>query len=821
MKVLFYNHTGHASGAERVLLLILARLDRDRFQPLLLCPAEGQLQKEAKALGVRCETVNHLQARFTWRANLLFQYLASFVSVMRQVRARVIKCEPELIHANSIRAGLVISAATIGLGVPIIWHVHDLLPRHPFSSLIRFFVLLLPPVRMVVVSKVAEDKLRGSLLRWFSKRISVSVVHNAIDLEKLGTTRHESNALHKELRLRAGDPLIGIVGNLSPVKGQLELITAFAEVLKQIPNAALLIVGSAIFNRGEGYQEKLVTQAKALGIGNRVRFLGQRSDVLAIMRSLDLLVLNSTSEAFPLTVLEALACGAPLLSTAVGGVPELITDGTHGSLIPAGDQSKLTKAIVSLIEQPELRARLATNGRRHVQANFAVEKFMTRLETIYAETSVRHSKGRAAASRSIDDFSRALSPRSNKDARLAGSKSRIAVFHDNFAQMGGAEKVAEEIYNSLPGATLHTTAVVPEVLSNGLRKVNIKTSWMQYLPGLKRHFRHYFLFYPFAVESVDLSSYDLIVSSCFGYAKGVRKRHDAVHVCYCHTPMRWVWRYEDYSARAGFGRVTRKLLPILLAALKRWDLRASRQPDFFIANSQVVAERIKKVYGRDSIVIPPPIDVSRFQADSAEESAPEGYYLILSRLVPYKRIDLAVEACTRLNRPLLIIGDGPDRARLEKLAGPTVSFLGRQSDEAVTRYVISCRALLFPGEEDFGMTPLEANAAGRPVIAFRGGGALETVVEGVTGMFFDQATSASLVQAIEDFELRSWDSAPLRAHASGFDRTVFVGRLLEFLRTAAPGVELERKPVWEDFAALESSPDSAANALPGLVQLSS
>lgn len=394
--------------------------------------------------------------------------------------------------------------------------------------------------------------------------------------------------------------------------------------------------------------------------------------------------------------------------------------------------------------------------------------------------------------------------------------SRIAVFHDNFAQMGGAEKVAEEIYGLLPGATLYSTVAAPEILSDGLRQVPIKTSWMQHLPALKRHFRHYFLFYPFAVESVDLSKYDLIVSSCFGYAKGVRKRRGAVHVCYCHTPMRWVWRYEDYSARAGFSGLTRRLLPLLLSILKRWDLRASRQPDYFIANSNVVAERIKKFYGRDSIVIPPPIDVKRFSPaalDSLQKT--EDYYLVLSRLVPYKRIDLAVEACTRLNRKLLVIGDGPDRARLEKLAGPTVRFLGRQTDDAVVSYAARCRALLFPGEEDFGMTPLEVNAAGRPVIALRAGGALETVVEGVTGLFFDQPTSAALAQAIEDFERRSWNSSELQAHAAKFDRAIFAERLLAFLRQAAPEAELAEKKVWEGFAALDSLEGSAAS-FPGL-----
>jgi glycosyltransferase involved in cell wall biosynthesis len=370
--------------------------------------------------------------------------------------------------------------------------------------------------------------------------------------------------------------------------------------------------------------------------------------------------------------------------------------------------------------------------------------------------------------------------------------SRIALFHDNFAQMGGAEKVAEEIYSLLPGASLHSTVAVPEVLSRGLRQTNIKTSWMQHLPGLRRHFRHYFLFYPFAVESVDLSSYDLIVSSCFGYAKGVHKRKDAIHVCYCHTPMRWVWRYEDYSERAAFGSLSRRFLPLLLSVLKRWDLRAARRPDYFIANSQAVAKRIKTFYGRDAIVIPPPIDVSCFQPDPVQED----YYLVLSRLVPYKRIDLAVEACSKMNRKLLVIGDGPDRARLEKVAGPSIRFLGRQSDEAVARYAARCRALLFPGEEDFGMTPLEVNAAGRPVIAFRAGGALETVVEGRTGLFFDQPDAASLMQVIEDFESCNWNAQELRAHAAKFDRAVFARRLIDFLQTVAPDV-LHAKPVWE------------------------
>jgi glycosyltransferase involved in cell wall biosynthesis len=360
--------------------------------------------------------------------------------------------------------------------------------------------------------------------------------------------------------------------------------------------------------------------------------------------------------------------------------------------------------------------------------------------------------------------------------------SKIALVHDYFIQMGGAERVAAAMHDSFPSAPMYTTVALPHRLPKELHGADIRTSAMQWLPGMEQRFRQYFMLYPFAVEHFDLSEFDLIFSSSSGYAKGVRRRSDAIHVCYCHTPMRWVWRYEDYAARENFGRVAKSLLPISLWGLKKWDLRAARQPNYYIANSRQVAQRIKQFYGRESIVIPPPIEVDRFYMSSQVDD----YYLVLSRLVPYKRIDLAIEACNRLGRRLVIIGDGPDRERLQKLAGPTIEFLGRQSDSRVNHYASRCRALVFPGEEDFGMVPLEVNAAGRPVIAFRGGGAIETVVDGLTGVFFDKPTSASLITAIEDFESRMWNQQSLRRHAERFDRSVFAFRVLQFLGSVAP-----------------------------------
>ena len=359
---------------------------------------------------------------------------------------------------------------------------------------------------------------------------------------------------------------------------------------------------------------------------------------------------------------------------------------------------------------------------------------------------------------------------------------RIALVHDYFVQMGGAEKVAEALSQTFPTAPLYSTVALEHRLPQGLRNTEIRTSFMQKMPAVESKFRQYFWLYPFAVESLDLSEHELIVSSSSGYGKGVRRAKNAVHVCYCHTPMRWVWRYNDYAEREAFSGAARAVLPAMLAGLRAWDRRAARQPDHYIANSQIVADRIKQIYGRESVVIPPPIDVDRFQpSDDVED-----YFLILSRLVPYKRIDLAIQACTKMNRELVVIGDGPDRQRLEAMAGPTVKFLGRQPDDVVNYYASHCRALLFPGEEDFGMTPLEINAAGRPVIAYGAGGALETVADGLTGLFFKHPTSQSLSEAIEEFDDYRWSQTVLRQHAEKFSYPVFASRMLDFLSQVAP-----------------------------------
>ena len=376
--------------------------------------------------------------------------------------------------------------------------------------------------------------------------------------------------------------------------------------------------------------------------------------------------------------------------------------------------------------------------------------------------------------------------------------TKLALVHDYFIQMGGAERVAEELHSMFPNSPMYTTVDLRRQLPENLKNAKVCTSWMQHLPVNHKNYRKYLLIYPLAVETLDLSAYDLIVSSSTGFAKGVKKRRGAIHINYCHAPMRWVWRYKDYAAREEFDSLKRKILPLLLAGLKRWDLRAAAQPDYFIANSNVIAGRIWQCYRREATVIPPPINVERFSIKEPDED----YYLLLSRLTPYKRLDLAIEACKKLDRPLVVIGDGTARKQLEKIAGPKTRFLGHQPDEVVAQYAGRCRALIFPGEEDFGMTPIEINASGRPVIAFRAGGATETVINRKTGVFFEKQTVDSVVQGIEEFESLSWNRSELRRHAEKFDRTVFAARINQFLNKVAPAAlssELSEETVNSEF----------------------
>jgi len=363
-------------------------------------------------------------------------------------------------------------------------------------------------------------------------------------------------------------------------------------------------------------------------------------------------------------------------------------------------------------------------------------------------------------------------------------RTKTAIVHDYLTQSGGAERVAAALHSLFPSAPFYTSVYDAKATLPYFRGIDLRTSYLQKAPFASNRMHKFALpFYPAAFEEFDFQDYELVVSSSSSFAKGILTPPGTCHVCYCHTPSRFAWRQQEYLSQSRRGRLIYPLLRGMLSRLRSWDIESGQRPDYFIANSLNVARRIRKYYRREvAAVIPPPVDTAKYAPVSQDQV--KDNFLVVSRLVGYKRIDLAIEACNLLQAPLRIVGGGPDIGGLRRKAGPTIQFLGRIPDHEVAAEYARCRALIFPGEEDFGLTPIECMASGRPVVAFAAGGALETVVDGHTGLLFRSQTAESLAEVLQKVPDISFSPAALRAHAARFDTSVFNSRMLHCLRAA-------------------------------------
>ncbi len=379
MKILFYNHTGKVSGAEKVLLTTLSGLDRNTFDAAVLCPEEGTLVTMLAERGIKTEVCPTLDARFTLRLDRLAKYVASALKVVRSVRSTIKKTNPDLVHANSIRAGLVTTLATLGLRTHLIWHLHDILPRHPMSISIRLFALLFRRARMIAVSRAVADNFAG---KFQSLRNRTTVIYNGIDAARFSYVLGRRADIRCQFDLSESDFVVGIVGLLTPRKGQLGLIHSFARVVKDVPNARLLIVGSPVFNKDHEYADELKRTVSRLGLDDRVSFIGPRNDIPDIMQSIDLLVVNSTVEPFGLVVVEAMACGTPVVAAISGGIPEIIEHQKSGWLVENGNEAVLSAAIVHLAKSPSRLAQLARGAKQRSLA-FTSSRYLNELFKFY------------------------------------------------------------------------------------------------------------------------------------------------------------------------------------------------------------------------------------------------------------------------------------------------------------------------------------------------------------------------------------------------------------------------------------------------------
>ncbi|HOX10586.1 MAG TPA: glycosyltransferase [Candidatus Moranbacteria bacterium] len=357
---------------------------------------------------------------------------------------------------------------------------------------------------------------------------------------------------------------------------------------------------------------------------------------------------------------------------------------------------------------------------------------------------------------------------------------RIAFVHDYLVQFGGAERVLECLTELYPYAPIYTIIHNKESVHGVFDGKRIYTSYLQKFPFAKKWHRIFPTLMPLAIEQFDFSQYDVVVSDSSSYAKGIITGPETLHICYMHTPMRYAWDdCQKYTRDFYFPRLVKRLIPFAMNYIRLWDKVSADRVDIFVANSNFVARRIKKYYHKEAEIVHPPVDTQKFAI--MENAQPQKYFLMVGRLITYKRHDIAIEAFNKMRLPLKIIGRGPEMKRLQKMAGPTIEFLGRVDDEELKKYYAECQAFVFPQEEDFGIVAIEALASGKPLIAYRGGDIPEHMEEEKMGVFFDKQSPKAIIEAVEKFKKLSFDPSYIRSKVLKFDREVFKEKMKEII----------------------------------------
>lgn len=355
---------------------------------------------------------------------------------------------------------------------------------------------------------------------------------------------------------------------------------------------------------------------------------------------------------------------------------------------------------------------------------------------------------------------------------------KVALVHDYLVQYGGAERVLEAFTEIFPRAPIFTMVYDKKLMNDAFSDRKIYTSFLQKIPFIGSHHRLFPLLMPMAIEQFSLSDFDIVLSDSNSYAKGAITSPKTLHITYCHTPMRYAWDdCHKYLREFKYSNLTKKLVPFAMNYIRLWDRISADRPDFYIANSDFVASRIKKYYNKASEVINPPVNMKNFRISENVGN----YYFMAGRALAYKRFDIVIDAFNALGLPLKIMGKGPEMKDLKKRSNDNIEFLGYLEDKEMAGFYSRCKAFIFPSEEDFGITPLEAMASGRPVIAYRGGGALETVIEGKTGLFFNKQTPQAVINIIKTLDSNKFNPAAIRAHAEKFDKEIFKDKIRNYI----------------------------------------
>ena len=728
--ILFIDSRGDLGGGSAHLLSLLEGLTNDQFDLSVAAP-DG----EKNSIRYKNIVTNYISISYRKFDLHSFRRLAEFI-----------KAHPiHLIHSHGRGAGIYSRLLGRQFGLPVIHTFHGIsFAEKPawFSPALWFEKWLAAWTTRFV--HVSESEQRHGEMLGVSDPCRSHVIPNGIRIDQFRRSETDREKIRKTLGISADEFVIGCVARFDSCKRHQDLLNAVKILAARHKPVKLILIGRG---ETESLVEWLIQQAN---LSERVIRLGELDDVRGYYSAFDVFVLPSLAEGLPLTPLEAMASGCPVVLSDVRGNRDLIQNETSGLLVPAHNPAQLADAIERMRTDDALRAACAANALERVKHKWAADQMINQVDELY----------------------RSLCP--------MPSVRRVALVHDWLFHMRGGEKVLQAIAEMFPAAPIFALFLDRSRISDALKRHPIHASWLNGLPGIRLYYRYLLPLFPFVVGQFRTRLFDLLISSSHCVAKGAPKQASAFHVCYCHAPMRYAWGFQpEYFGR--FPAPIRRFIELLLSRLRKWDVGSNRGVDQFVANSENVKSRINEFYNREASVIHPPIDHA---PDGAQVSFKD-YFLVVSAFVPYKRVDVAIDAFNEAGLTLIVIGEGPMDRVLKKKAAANIHFLGWRNDAEIASYYAHCRALVFPTQEDFGMVPVEAMMHGKPVIALGKGGALETVIpyprSGATGILFAEQTAASLLNALREFERASFDSSVIQKHAQNFSKERFVREMKTML----------------------------------------
>lgn len=739
VKVAILDHTAQLGGVELALVRQMDALAaRDDVQARVLLFADGPLVQRLRERGHEVEVlpidegIGTTTRQEAAGLRTAARSAAGATPFVRRLARRLRELDVDVVHTTTLKADLLGVPAARLARKPLVWHVRDrIAPDYLPSSLVHLMrtVARTGPQRVVANSRATAATLPGAR--------GLTVAHPGLADEQIA----------RSPRPRPGSPVVGILGRISPTKGQLEFVRAAARVAQSHPDACFRIIGSPMFGHEE-HEGEIRREIDRLGLRGRVELVGFSADPAGELDRMTLAVHASpVPEPYGQVVAEAMARGVPVVATDAGGVPEIVEGGPEpvGWLVPPGDVDALARAMDTALSDPEEAERRGTAGWERARTALGIGPSTETLVGVWRE--------------------------------VAGvERPRVAIAHDYLTQRGGAERVVLELVRAFPDATVHTTLYDPDGTFPEFRDVDIRVSPLNKVGVLRRNHRVALPFLPFASNRLHIDA-DVVVASSSGWAHGFPTT--GRKLVYCHAPARWLYQSDRYLGQDPRRSPIGLALLALRAPLKAWDGRAARTADRYLANSNVVRDRIDEAYGISADVLAPPFAV---HADGEQEPVPEvadwdGFHLVVSRLLPYKNVHRIIEAFTELPERLVVVGAGPMLAELQASAPAHVAVVTRLTDAQMRWVYGRATALVAASHEDFGLTPLEAGAFGKPTLALRAGGYLDTVAEGVNGAFFDEPTVPAIREAVVRNRGVQWDADTIRAHVDAFSPRRFAERV--------------------------------------------